>query len=249
MGIYYPTTRKYDNSLARWFPVSVPAHHLAGSAFGSPAHKHSPIRKPTTPGSVPPAFELNSTTPSLEKTSFPDLQPTSVKSAPTDPFSIGTEDKHCIGSRTVGDSEHDAGAPSKGKEYIDAPENITAQTIHSACQTPASNTPVYEATVPTRMRTDSISSMHSQQSTNSFKLEYTEQQSTRSKEDHTDPSISKSVKIGFITETQNQVQSAHGGLVGEDPLLPTVKDFATTGKVSTDIGRSSLPLVELDNIL
>ena len=249
MGIYYPTTRKYDNSLARWFPVSVPAHHLAGWAFGSPAHKHSPLRKPTTPGSLPPAFELSSAVPSLEKTPFPDLQPTSVKSAPSDPFSVDTEDKHSIGSRTVDGLENATGTPPKGKEYIDAPEIITVQNICSACQTPASNTLVFEGTLPTRLRTDSISSMHSQQSTNSFKLEYTEQQSTRGKEDHTDPSISKSVKIGFITETQNQVQSAHGGLTGEDPSVPAIKDFAATGKVSTDIGRSSLPLVELDNIL
>jgi len=248
VGIYYPTTRKYDNSLARWFPVSVPAHHLAGSAFGSPAHKHSPIRKPTTPGSVPPAFELSPAIPSLEKIPFPDLQPTSVKPAPSDLFNIDAEDKHSIGSRTVDDLEHDASTPLKGKEYIDTPESITTQAIRSTCQTPASNTPVFEATLPTRMRTDSISSMHSQQSTNSFKLEYTEQQSTRGKEDHADPSISKSVKIGFITETQNQMQSAHGGLTGEDPSLPAVKDFATTGKVM-DMGRSSLPLVELDNIL
>lgn len=244
MGIYYPTTRKYDNSLARWFPVSVPPHHLAGSAFGSPAHKHSPLRKPSTPGSVPPTFNLNPVVPSLEKTVFPDLQHLSLKAVPSDIFGLDVEDRHSISSRTISEPEQDSATGPKGKEPMDTLESTSGQTTSSACRTPASSTPVFEATPSTRMRTDSISSIHSQQSTNSFKLEYTEQQSSRGKEDYADPSISKSVKIGIISETQNQTQLSHPGLQGEDGPL-SVKDYV--GKVET--GRNSLPLVELDNIL
>lgn len=245
MGIYYPTTRKYDNSLARWFPVSVPAYHLAGSAFGSPAHTHSPTRKPVTPGNIPPTLDLNAAVPFLEK-AFPQLQPTCLKSTPTEPVCANIDNRTNIKGHATSEHEHEPTiCPPKGKQRTESLEETPGQTVPSICQTPVACTPpVFEAIIPSRMRTDSISSIHSEQSTNSFRLEYTEQQSSR-KEDYVDPSISKSVKIGITSETQKQMQSAHPCLPGDESSLHIMKDF--TGKV--DVGRNTLPLVELDNIL
>lgn len=234
MGIYYPTTRKYDNSLARWFPVSVPAYHLAGSAFGSPPHTHSPTRKPVTLGILPSALDLNAAVPFLEKT-FPQLQPASLKSTPTESICADTDNRNNIKGLAMSEHENEPNiSPPKGKQRMESPE-----------ETPVACTPpVFEATIPSRMRTDSISSIHSEQSTNSFRLEYTEQQSSR-KEDYVDQPISKSVKIGITSETQKQIQSAHPCLPGDESSSHLMKGI--TEKV--DKGRNILPLVELDSIL
>ena len=241
VGIYYPTTRKYDNSLARWFPITVPTHHLAGSAFGSPAHSHSPTRKPLNPGVLPPTFDLNAEVPTLDKTAIPNLQPIPTSSLPLDPFGIDVEGKNTTSQSSRRASiEHESVPILKGKQRMEAAEESSGQHLVSTSQTPASGTPVLEGTVTHRLRADSVSSLHSEQSTNSFKLEYTEKSSRKE-----DPSVSKSVKIGITTESQKQVQSAHQNIIGEDVNISPGKDLV--GKADT--GRNNLPLVELDNIL
>ncbi|KAF8444253.1 hypothetical protein BDZ91DRAFT_853802 [Kalaharituber pfeilii] len=242
VGIYYPTTRKYDNSLARWFPISVPTHHQVGGAFGSPAHSHSPTRKPFIPAAAPPAFDLNSAIPSLEKTSFPDLQP-AVASANLDPFSCGIENKKINISEIQKPEDGTCSGVSRMQQIVDSVGISPGHSMHSPCQTTGTGTPATDTITSARMRADSVSSLHSQQSTKSFQLVYTEQSSR--KEDKADPMISKSMKIGMTTGSQKQMQAAHQGLVGEDNSIPGAKEMVT----KADTGRNNTPLVELDNIL
>ncbi|KAI5797411.1 hypothetical protein DFH27DRAFT_101855 [Peziza echinospora] len=190
VGIYYPSTRKYDNSLARWFPISVPTHHLGGSAFGSPAHSHSPTRKPMTTGVIPPAFDLDSAIPSLGKSAYPDLQPVQMARTASDPFSAakaGDETMMAFSTptMTMNMSSEECKIPTEVQETSTTTGQATSAM--NMGQTSGTCTPILGPSLTAMNRTDSIASMKSELS--SFKLEPSEK--IMGKAEMMDPSMRK----------------------------------------------------------